>query len=93
VHRAGDGPVTPDQFKNSKAGFVTNDCLAVDQSGEDRQRLNRHLNEGEAMCEVVSVPSNELHTGRAAPRQNAEAVMLDFVQPTRAGRRGLRGRR
>ncbi len=46
----------------------------------------------EAMREVVSVSCNQPHTYGAAPRQDAKAIMLDFVQPTRTGRRSLGGR-
>jgi hypothetical protein len=44
------------------------------------------------MGELVSGARNQPHTGTVPPRQNAEAVMLDFVQPSRAGRWPLGGR-
>ena len=79
MHGAGDGPVTAYQFKNRQAVLVANDSLAVDQARPNRQRLNGHFDERKAAGEIIAVPRNELHAGRATPRQNAEAVMLDFV--------------
>jgi len=38
---------------------------------------------GKAAREIVSGPRNQPHAGRVPPCQNAKAVMLDFVQPTR----------
>jgi hypothetical protein len=45
---------------------------------------------------LLSTPSgarNQPHARCVTPRQNPEAIMLDFVNPTGAGGRGLRGRR
>ena len=39
------------------------------------------------MRELVSSPRNEPHARTVPQRQKAEAIMLDFVQPTGAGRR------
>jgi hypothetical protein len=38
------------------------------------------------------VPRNQPHAGTVPPRQNAETVMPDFVQPAGTGRRRLRWR-
>jgi hypothetical protein len=58
----------------------------VDQAGANRQLTDCHRDKGKAMREVVSVARNQPHARTIAPRQNAEAVMLDFVQPTWPGR-------
>src|SRR6516162_7762621 len=42
--------------------------------------------------EAIAVAGNQPHPGLVPAGQNAEAIMLDFVQPARAGRRRL-GRR
>jgi hypothetical protein len=36
-------------------------------------------------------PRNDTDTGTMAASHDAEAVMLDFVEPARPGRRGLSG--
>ena len=43
--------------------------------------------------EIVTVAGVEPHALDVAPRQNAEAVVLDLVQPVRASRRGFGWRR
>jgi len=48
---------------------------------------------GKPRREIVAIASKEPHAGTIAPRQSAEAIMLDFVQPAGTGRRGLRWRR
>src|ERR1700720_2420991 len=81
MHSTLDGAMAADQFKDGNAVLVANDCLAVDQAGSHWQRFDRHLDEGKSMREVVSVARNQLHPGRTPPRQDAKAVMLDFVNP------------
>jgi hypothetical protein len=57
-----------------------------------RRRLGRiaplgsdgHFDERKAVCEVVSVAGNQSDAGSITTRQNAEAVMLDFVHPPSA---------
>ena len=41
-------------------------------------------------AEVVAVPRDEAYAGSVAPSDNAEAVMLDFVNPSGASRRFFR---
>jgi hypothetical protein len=41
---------------------------------------------------IIPGACNQPHAGTIAAGQNAEPVMLDFVQPTRAGRWNLRWR-
>src|SRR6516165_5220658 len=43
-------------------------------------------------CEVVTVASNEPHARAIPPPQNTKSIVLNFVQPARTGRRGLRWR-
>src|SRR6516165_2007863 len=48
---------------------------------------------GKAGREIVAVACEQSNTGTVTPRHDTEAVMLEFVQPARAGRRGLSRRR
>ena len=61
--------------------------LPVDQTGACRQLSDRRRGQREAPGEIVAVASEEPHTGSVAPRPDAEAVVLDFVQanPSPAG--------
>jgi hypothetical protein len=58
-----------------------------------RKLADCHCDKREARREIVSSARNQPHAGTVLPRQNAEAVMLDFVDPARPGGRGLRWRR
>jgi hypothetical protein len=41
MHGAGERAVAADQLKDGKAVLVANNRLAIDQTGPDRQRLDR----------------------------------------------------
>ena len=81
------------QTENRKPILIANDRLAIDQAGANRKLAHGHCDEREARREIVSGACNEPHSRTVAPRQDAEAIVLDFVNPTGAGRRGLGGRR
>jgi hypothetical protein len=83
---------TTNEVEYRKAGLVGNDHLAVNQERVGGQRRNRFCRDREAECKIVAGASNEPNARTIAPRQNAETVMLDFVNPSWPGRRGL-GRR
>ena len=89
---AGQCAVTADQFKNRKAAFVANDRLAIDQARPHRQLSHGHRYKGKARRKIVSGAGNQPHARTIAAGQDAEAVMLDFVNPAGAGRRRLRWR-
>src|SRR5437764_7094361 len=93
MHGSGESAVAADQFKNRKPVLVANYGLAIDQTGANWQLADRHGDKGKAVREVVSVACNQSDAGTIAAGQDAEAVMLDFVNPVRAGRRHLRWRR
>jgi hypothetical protein len=66
---------------------------SVDQARAHRQRRDSRHDEGEAFGEIVAIAGVEPHARGVPPCQDAEAVVLDLVQPVRAARRGLGRRR
>jgi CheY-like chemotaxis protein len=78
-----------DQVEHSKSADVANDRLRVDDAGFDGQLLDRGGGEGEAVTEVIAVASEQTNAPAAAVRHDAEAVVLDLVNPARSGRRML----
>jgi hypothetical protein len=85
----GDCAVAADQIKDREPVLVANDSFAVDQAGADRQFPHRNRNKGKARRKIVPGARNQPHAGSVPARQDTEAVMLDFVNPARTGRRGL----
>jgi hypothetical protein len=82
-----------DQAEHREPAVVADDGLAVDQAGARRQRHDGRHDERESRGEIVAVAGVEPHAAGVAPRQDAEAVMLDFVEPVGTGRRGFGRRR
>jgi hypothetical protein len=81
------GPVPADEVEHRKAFMVGDYRLAVDEAGACRQRRDRCGGQWEASSEIVAVSSEEPHTGSIAPCHDAEAVVLDLMQPVPADRR------
>lgn len=50
-----------------------------------RQCGDRRYDEGKAIGEVVTVPRDKAHAGSVAPSDDAEAAILDFVNPAGGG--------
>jgi len=73
--------MTADQIKDGKPVLVANNRFAVDQTGANRELAHRHCDEGKARREIVSGAGNQSHAGRIPRRQDAKAVMFDFVNP------------
>ena len=92
MYGAGDCAVAANQIKDRETVFVTNDRLTIDQAGANRKLADCRGDKGKAVREVVSVAGDEPHARTIPPRQNAEAVMFDFVNPIRTRRRCLGGR-
>jgi len=76
-----------DQVEYRKSVLVGDDRLAVDETGACRQCRDRRGGHREAPSKIVAVSSEEPHVVSDAPRHDAEAVMLDLVNPIPAGRR------
>jgi Cytochrome P460 len=90
---AARAPVVADQIKHREAVFVTRDRLAVDHARTHGQRGDRCGDQRKAGGEVIPRPRHELHAAAAAVRYDPKAVVLDFVNPARSGRRQLSGPR
>jgi hypothetical protein len=65
--------------------------LAVDQARPHLERVDGFDDERIARRPVVAVAGEQANTNRIAPRHQAIAVMLDLVDPVRAGRRTVGG--
>src|SRR5262249_13690598 len=75
-----------DEIKRGNAIVVAGDSFAVDDAGaraRARQRLN---DQREAMGEVIAWTTIEPHLRASLAGNDAEAVMLDLMQPLAAGR-------
>jgi len=79
--------VAADEIKHSKTVIVANDSLTVDDAGSNGQRLNRCLDEREAIRKVIAVSRRQPNAAPSAMRQYAETVMLDFMNPAQSRRR------
>jgi hypothetical protein len=71
---------------------LNDDRFAVDQARPRWQRRDSGGNERKARREIVAMARYEPDASPVAPRENADAVMLQFMQPARPGRRRLRWR-
>jgi hypothetical protein len=87
MYCTGERAVTADQLKHCEPVLIANDSLAVDQAGANRQLAHGHSDERKARREIVSGASNQANARTIAPRQNAEAVVFDFVNPAEAAKR------
>jgi len=66
---------------------VTGHGLAVEQAGACLEPVHGLYNQRIPLRPVVSVAGEQPDADRGPPRHQAIAVMLDFVNPVRAGRR------
>ena len=86
IERAQDGAhvggVAADDVEHGEPIVVADDCLAVDDARSDGQGLDRRRGEREAVRQVVAVSSDQPNAEAAPMRQDAESIVLDFVQPT-----------
>ena len=71
----------------------TRDSLAIDQAGLNRQLSNGGRGEGEAIGEVIAPAGVQGDPLRIAFGEDAEAVVLDLVNPARPSRWRLGGAR
>ena len=78
-----------DKLEDGKALLVADDGLAVDQAGPRRQRARRRDDLRKAVREVIAFPREQSHTAFDPAGHDAEAVVLDFVNPAWACRRLL----
>ena len=90
-HRILAVALTADQIEHRQTTLVGDNGFAVEQESMSGQSRYRVHGKGKPGREIIPVASNEPHTRTISPRHDAEAIMLDFVNPTGAGRRRLRG--
>src|ERR1700724_2576748 len=79
-------PVT-DAVERRYPILAARDRLSVDDAGPGAQLGDRLDDERESVGQVIAWPAIELHPFAVLARDDAEAVMLDFVQPLLARRR------
>ena len=82
-------PAPAQQVEDGQAVRVAHDRLAVDQAGSHRQFGDGCRGEREAIGEVIALAGVKGHAGGVALGENAEAVVLDFVNPAGPARRPL----
>jgi hypothetical protein len=68
----------------------SHDGLAIDHARAHWERGYSIDGEREAVGKVMAIPAHQADGAACRMRQNAEAVMLDFVNPARSGRRLFR---
>jgi hypothetical protein len=78
-------PPVADHLEHGKSSVVGNDRLAIDQARTNRQGVHRRCHIGEACGEVVAIAGDEPDTAGISPRDDAEAVVLDLMNPARSG--------
>jgi hypothetical protein len=80
-------PALPDRGSS----FVNKRRVTANFLGETRHPPSSCSGERKARRQVATVAGDEPDTATIAPRHDAEAVMLDLVQPVRPGRWSLAG--
>src|SRR5262249_1337290 len=78
---AGAVAAVADAVKTPHAVAVAGDGLTVDDAGARAQPSQGVNNQREAVCEVVAWAAVEPHAIAILASDDAEAVMLDLVQP------------
>src|SRR6516165_4334042 len=73
----------PQHMKIGEPVAVAHDCLAVDDAGAHRERLNGFNNGPEAVAPIKATARDEPDALPIPPGYHSEAVMLDFVKPLR----------
>jgi hypothetical protein len=82
--------VIADEIEHRKSIIVANDGLTIDNAGSDGQRLDRFSDERESISKVMPVSRQQLDAATSPMREDAEAIVLDFVDPAGATRRLFR---
>jgi hypothetical protein len=74
-------------FSRSRALLAAGDRLPIDDAGARAQSGHRLDDQREAIGQVIAGAAIEPHAVAILAGDDAEAVVLDFVQPSLAGRR------
>ena len=78
--------VVTDEVERGNAVVIAGDSFAVDNAGARAQAGQRLDDQREAAGEVIAGPAVELHLRASLAGNDAEAVMLDLMQPVAARR-------
>ena len=78
--------LVPDEIERGNAVVIAGDSFTVDDAGARAQAGERINDQREAAGEVIARTTVEPHRRAGLAGNDAEAVMLDFVQPLAAGR-------
>jgi hypothetical protein len=74
------------EIERGDAILIAGDCLAVEDAGTRAQACQRLDDQREAVGEVIARTAVEPHLRAGLAGNDAEAIVLDFVQPLAAGR-------
>jgi hypothetical protein len=79
----------PKSVENGRAIIGASDRLPVEQAGCDLECGHGLRDQREALGPVVAVPGEQPHAAGPTAGHHSKAIVLDFVNPARAGRRSL----
>ena len=74
------------EIERGNAVVIAGDSLTIDDAGARAQACQRLSDQREAMGEVVARAAIEPHLRASLAGNDAEAIVLDLVQPLAAGR-------
>ncbi len=77
----------PDHLEHREPVVVTSYRFAVDHARPDRKGRESRSGQWKPRGEVVAITRDQAHAIGIAVTDDAEAIVLDFVQPTVTGRR------
>ena len=78
--------LVPDEIERGNAVLIAGDSFAVDDAGARAQACQSLHDQREATGEVVARTAIEPHPLAVLAGNDAEAIVLDLVQPLAAGR-------
>jgi hypothetical protein len=78
-----------EQVEDRETVLVHDDSLAVDDAGLDGQACHGVHDQRIAVGEIIAVTRDEADSVTVLPRQDAEAVVLDYVNPAKSRPRVL----
>ena len=76
--------VVPDEIERGNAVVVASNCLPINDAGARAQPGERINDQREATSEVVAGTAIEPHLRAGLAGNDAEAIVLNFVQPLTA---------
>src|SRR5215831_18544042 len=81
--------LAPQPLEHREPVLIAGDRLAIDQAGVHLEPVNGLDDEWIARCPVVPVPRQQAYADGIPARHEPVAVVLDLVNPVRAGRRSV----